>query len=218
MLAVLLNNTPYNIPESINEVTIGRFIQFRHLDHDNPLEVLEWGIGASPVLTHNKQTENEVANCLTLIDNVANEIWRFMNSDERVRVPKTVNVLGLDIDLKADLLHSLPYWATVKCKELASAHTKGGVFDPTDAIPAVVGHYLYSLVTKHKYDEKRADEFANDVVMEMPMVEAIQLGNFFLLRQMRSWSNTTTYLANRLILWRKRLGLRYSKSTENLLP
>lgn len=214
MISVQINGNSYQIPQSIDEVSIGRFIKWRNMNHDSPLEVLEWGCGQDVNLLNGKDTEQEVAGVLGMIDDVSMEIVRFMQSDYRVKIPKMVTLMGMDIAVTKEMLHSLPYWGAVKCKQIAKEETKGDVFEPTDRIPEIIGHYLYALVTKSKYDENKAQEFSKDIISEMPMIEAIQLGNFFLLKQMRFFLDIRSYLASSLILMRKRLALRFSRNTE----
>ncbi|MDF3076138.1 MAG: hypothetical protein K0S09_27 [Sphingobacteriaceae bacterium] len=204
----------YVIP-TFGELTIKHLIDLRRLDQSNPLAVLRWGLDREPQLTSKPRTDREVGNALTLISELIKEVYEWMASDERVRVPKDIDVMGLVIPLNPGLLQRLPYWGTVRCKEAMQAvisTTKEGEYDFTDKIPEIIAHYLYSEVTRSKYNEDKADELIS-IVEKLPMTTCIQLGNFFLLKQTQLFLSNKSYWLTKLTLMKKRLALKFSRST-----
>lgn len=217
---VSIQNQTVEIPASLDEVTIGGLINLRHVNPDSPIEILDWGTSKRLTLTDSLATQRQVANSLALIDGTIKKITDWMQTDERLRTPEKITLMGLDINIKPELLQSLPYWGSVMCKNIVKEQheickKKGIEFDATDRIPEIIAHYLYEKVTKSKYDEKKANEFAKDVISKMGMVEAVQLGNFFLLKQTRYFLGKRKRWLTSLMLMNKRLGLKFSRSTKN---
>lgn len=183
MYQVVINGeTYYDVPASLDDVSISRFIKFRNFDQKNPLLMLQWAINAKPHLIDTPEIEKEISNVFTLIQPVIDDIYAFMKSPEKGKTPDSVNVLGYDVKLKDGLLNDLPYWPYVVTKEIIRQESKNEPFDPTDRFPEVVAHYLYSAVTRSDYDEQKANDFVS-VINDVPMVPVIQLANFFLLKQ-----------------------------------
>lgn len=215
MLTVKVHDEIINIPESIDDISIGRFIKLRNININNPLQLFEWTIGKSVKLIASKESQQQVANVLTLIEPVLNEVFDFMASGENLLPPDKVNVLGLDIKVTKSMIQSLPYWAAIRCKDIVQEKSKTEPFDATDNIPEIIAHYLYEPVTKSVYNEKKADEFI-EVINDMPMIDAIKLGNFFLLQQLRLFKNKQTSCLIRLMLMKQRLVSKYSPSMAKL--
>lgn len=185
MYSVKINGISYDkVPESIEDLSIARFLSFRETSEDNPLSILQWAIDSKATIEHKENTESEIANVLSLLQPVINDIYTFISSQDQLIVPESINVMGLDIKLIGGLLNELPYWAYVVAKKLLSDEFKKEKPDPTSHIGTIVGHYIYSLVTKREYNEAKADTFAKDMADEIPMREGIQLGNFFLLKHL----------------------------------
>lgn len=220
MPTIQINEEACVIPEKLSDISIARLIKLRAIDLNNPLEVFEWGIGRSIALSDSKKTERQVSNTLGLIYNIISDIHVFMASDERFRIPETVEVLGLTVKIKPGIASRLPYWASAQCRAIIKqehdrAERLNIDFDPTDRFPEIIGHYLYSEVARAAYDEKKADEFCTEVISEMPMTQAVQLGNFFLLNQKRYLLSKPYSFLLSLTLMRKRLALRFSGNTES---
>lgn len=215
MLTVKVHDEIINIPESIDDISIGRFIKLRNININNPLQLFEWTIGKSVKLSASKESQQQVANVLTLIEPVLNEVFDFMASGENLLPPDKVTVLGLDIKITKSMIQSLPYWAAIRCKDIVQERSKTEPFDATDNIPEIIAHYLYEPVTKSVYNEKKADEFI-EVINDMPMIDAIKLGNFFLLQQLRLFKNKQTSCLIRLMLMKQKLVSKYSPSMVKL--
>lgn len=216
MLIVKVHDEILNIPQSIDDVSIKRFIQLRAIDTNNPLQLFEWAIGKSIKLNASKGSQQQVSNVLTLINPVINEIYSFMASDDKLLPPNKVTVLGLDVKITKSMIQSLPYWAGIRCRDIVqSKASEGDNIDCTDDIPEIIAHYLYEPVTKSVYNEKKADEFI-EVINEMPMIDAIKLGNFFLLQQLKYFKNKQTSFLIRLMLTRKKLESKYFPSMAKL--
>lgn len=180
MYQIKLTGINYKIPQSIDEITLGRLIKFRQIGDDYS-KFLFWGIDAEPHLT--EENEFEVTQAMSLISSLSTEIYEFFNSKEKLQLPESITVLGEEINLTKSIINDLPYWGYERAKQVVIKHGKiyqdTDVFDPTDDIPSILAHYLYSLVTKKKYGEPEAENFIA-VINDMPMKEAIQLGGFFL--------------------------------------
>jgi len=179
MLKIKLQGKPYSIPNSIDDVSIGKFIELRNIDPSDHLAILHWALNDTPFIKEEGNIEQELANIFTLIQPTITEIYAFMNNKAKYDMPKTIEVLGSTVKIKGGLLNELPYWAYVVTKSIVIKNVGNDTFDPTDDIPRVLAHYLYKYVTGNDYTETRAEEFI-DVVNDIPMKQAIQLGNFFL--------------------------------------
>lgn len=174
-----------NIPASIDDVSIERFIRFRNFPHTNQLQMLQWALDSTAFVRHTPEVEQQVAKVFALIQPVVDEIYHFCQSGSKYDTPDAIDVLGVEVKLKNGLLNELPYWPYVVTKSIVLEEAKKKTFDPTDQIPRVLAHYLYSTVTKSPYDEARAEEFV-EVTGDIPMIPAIQLSNFFLLKHLDS--------------------------------
>lgn len=179
MVDIKINGISYAIPVTIEDVTIGKFIELRSIERTD-LNVIHWAIGANPIFKETKTINNELSNVIALTNKVVIDIIDFMSSDKVLNVPKSIDVMGYDVQLKNGLLDSLPYWPYEVVKTIIANEGKKETFDPTDQYPRIIGHYLYEAVTKNPYDESKAEEFINDVAVNVSMTQAIQLGNFFL--------------------------------------
>lgn len=204
----------YSIP-TVDELTIADLLALRRIDYNKPVDVLRWGLGCEPVLHTSKLTEHQLGNVLRLIDALFNDVVTWMESDARLVVPKTLDVLGLQVKFSPGLVNQLPYWGTVRCRnameqEHAKQADKAGV-DYTDRIPEILAHYLYSMVTRNAYDEDKADDFIS-VTQTLNFKIAIQAGNFFLLKQIPRYQTKRDCLATRLTVMSKKLRLRFSQS------
>lgn len=198
MYSVKINNISYdNVPSSIKDVTIGRFVKFRDVMKDSPLELIYWALDCKPTFTHTETVEKELAGLLSLIDPVSKEIFAFIKSQAPGNVPESITVMGYEVKLKKGLLNDLPYWPYVVTKNIINQEAKSERFDPTDRIPEVLAHYLYAAVTKSEYSEAKANDFV-EVINDIEMVPAIQLGNFFLLKHRDLFPVNKKYLSQKL--------------------
>ena len=177
-----IQGVSYNVPTSIDDISIGRFIEFRNIDPNNNLDLAHWIINAKPTFKDSDTIEMELTNLFALAEPALNEMYEFMNSKQKNDVPESIEVLGSHFKMKKGLLNDLPYWPYVIAKKIIIEEAKKDVFDPTDAYPRVLAHYLYNFTTGKEYTEKRAEEYI-DVINDIPMKPAIQLGNFFLKKQ-----------------------------------
>lgn len=179
MVDIKINGINYAIPVTIEDVTIGKFIELRSIERTD-LNIIHWAIGSKPMFKETKTINNELANVIALTNQVVIDIIEFMSSDKVLNVPKSIDVMGYEIQLKDGLLNSLPYWPCEVVRSIIASEGKKETFDPTDQYPRIIGHYLYEAVTKNPYDETKAEEFINDVAVNVSMTDAIRLGNFFL--------------------------------------
>lgn len=182
MIKVSIQDNIYPIPTSIDDITIERFIEFRNLDPNSPLDLIYWILGCYVKFEETNSIERELANILTLSQPCIDEMYSFMNSKNKYDTPSSIEIFKETIELKKGLLNELPYWPYVVTKSIIIKNLENPNFDPTDDIPTILAHYLYEYVTKNKYTEKNANEFV-DVINDLPMKPAIQLGNFFLKKQ-----------------------------------
>lgn len=206
MYSIKINGITYDkVPSSIEDVSIGRFIKFRNFLHSDPLELICWALDARPIFPHTDTIENELGKLLGLINPVVDEIYAFMKSQDRIKTPDTISVMGYDVKLKKGLLNDLPYWPYVVTKNIIMQERVKDPFDTTDRIPEVLAHYLYTAVTKNEYNEAKANEFV-EVVNDIAMVPAIQLSNFFLLKQTDLFPSNNKSLSAKLKKFIKRQG------------
>jgi hypothetical protein len=175
------------IPSSIDEVSIGRFLVFAKIKRDSALEILQWALDSKHNFKHTKEVENQLGKVFQLIEPVMAEIDAFMgNLDAKLTIPATLDIMGCVVKLKGGLLNDLPYWPYVVAKSIIKQEAAKQLFDPIDRMPELIAHYLYSEITKSPYDEAKASEFT-EIINDIPMMPAIQLGNFFLLKQIDSF-------------------------------
>lgn len=212
---VLINGIGYEVPAGIEEVNIGNFIKLRNLKDPDYITLLNWAIPAldlGMLTTNNQKVERELTHTLALVNALIQEISDFMQSPERIKVPASIMLEGLEIALVPGLLTSLPYWPYIQVKTIIQHEAKKEFFDPTDRIPEVLAHYLYSSVTRNKYNEEKAEEFI-ELVNLLPMTEAIQAGNFFFLRFRSLYLSRTNNFLTSLNLVKLRLRSKFLKST-----
>lgn len=206
MYSIKINGITYvKVPSSIEDVTIGRFVKFRNFPHNDPLEMIYWALDAKPVFTHTDTIEKELENLLTLVDPVKKAIYAYLKNDDKMNTPNEIEVMGVKVKLKKGLLNDLPYWPYVVTKNIIMQERVKETFDPTDRVPEVLAHYLYAEVTKSEYSEAKAGEFV-EVVNEIAMVPAIQLGNFFLMKHSDLFPLNKANLSAKLKTILKRLG------------
>lgn len=185
MYLTKINGVTYDqIPSTMWDISLRRFLALRKFDVREPLQLIYWALDKQATFSHEERTEQELANLLTLIDPVLSDVWEFMGSAEKKQVPEGMLVMDKFIKLKGGLLNELPYWAYVVSKSIyregmTAAMANNEKYDPTDRYPEIIAHYLYSEVTGKPYLEKAAEEFA-EVILDLPFPACIQLGNFFL--------------------------------------
>ena len=199
MIKVIIQEQPYSIPKSIADISIGRFIDFRNLDPNNHLDMIHWILNSKPIFKQDKSIEIVLANVLSMAKPCIDEIYEFMNNKAKNQTPTHIEVLGETFELKKGLLNDLPYWPYVVTKSIIIKNLENHNFDPTDDIPKVLAHYLYNYVTKNEYTERKAEEFI-DVINDINMIPAIQLGNFFLKKQQSLWQSSRSNLKTKLKL------------------
>jgi hypothetical protein len=216
---VMINGTGYEVPAGIEEISIRKFIELRNLAERDYISLIKWAIpdlDLDMLTTKNERVERELSATIALVNQVLNEIHYFMISADRIKIPESVTLEGLEIKLVPGLLTSLPYWPYVQVKTIIQQEAKKEVFDPTDRIPEVLAHYLYSTVTRSKYNEEKAEAFI-ELVDLLPMTEAIQVGNFFFLRFRNLYLSRTSNFLTSLNLLRLRLRSKFLKSTGILI-
>lgn len=187
MYRIKLNNTYYDqVPESIEDVSLRRFIKLRSVNVDSPAEVIFWALDQKVDLEEADTIEKELANLFALVMPVVNDIFAFMQSATRQRQkPHSVEILGRKLSTTNMLAGKLPYWAYVATKNIISTEAAARpdqALDVTNRYPDILAHYLYAAFTGNAYDEGEAEKFI-DITNTISMVPAIQLGNFFLMKQ-----------------------------------
>jgi len=197
MIKVIIQGQPYSIPKSIDDISLGRFIEFRNLDPNNNLDKIHWILNSKPVFKDTPSIEIELTNVLAIAKPCIEDIYSFMNNKAKNQTPTHIEVLGETFELKKGLLNDLPYWPYVVTKSIIIKNLENPNFDPTDDIPKVLAHYLYNYVTKNEYTEKKAEEFI-DIVNDIPMAKAIPLGVFFLKKQQNLWKSSKNSLQAKL--------------------
>lgn len=223
MYAFTINKKAYSIPEKAAELSLGQLIELQN-PNNNELEILRILLGETITVTcANDKEEKEIQRTLrgvyTLVELLKEDIDIVVSSGLLLAAPKTINVLGVELKLNDAFVRSLPYWGYVHTKQAIQQRVKLGKdekFDATDLIPGILSHNLYSLITKSPYNEAKAEEFI-DVINDLNFIEAIQLGNFFLLQQKSLWVSRGKRWRILLNKMRATLALRYLKGMERLM-
>jgi len=187
MVIVDIQGKKFNIPTGIEDVSIGRFIAFRNINPANNLQFMQWVLNSDHQFNDDDEVANRLAKCLDISQPAIEQMYEFMNDKAKHETPEFVEILGLTIDFKNDFINRLPYWPYEVCKALVRAENEKESPDETNIIPDILSHYFFSLVTKSPYDENKASDF-KDVILDIPMVQAIQAANFFF-RKLKNKSN-----------------------------
>lgn len=227
--SIKIDKLNLDIPSSLDEFTIGQFIELRKLptDKDVSAEILsiftKANIEEIRSIRYNKTNEIKVQEALQLCNHIAQEIKEFNKSIKKFEVPKTVIVLDHTIKIPDDL-EKEPYWPSRKVKEVMlktiEAENNGKEFDFTDDIPEIIAHYLYKPWTGSDYDEYKADEFIV-AINDMKFKEAISLGNFFILRWRKLFLKNSSLWRTNLHLIKLKLkskGLAFLETLRRLTP
>lgn len=222
MYSFVINNKAYKIPSDSSELTLGQFIDVQNADSE--LSLLTALLGEVPVTSCEKKSdfdklERELQGVYKLIDLLKTDVQNVAESGLLLLRPKSVNIMGLSIPVKENFVNTLPYWGYIHTKQAILNRVKLGdneQFNATDLIPDILAHNMYSLVTKSPYNEAKADEFI-EVIKEMKFIEAMQLGNFFLLQQKKLWSTSQKRWRIYLNLWRAKLVSKFLISTGRLI-
>jgi len=178
-IAVNIQGKNFFLPTSIEEISLGRFLEFRKINPANNLQLMQWVLNSKHNFTDTDTIADEIAKCLTIAEPAIKEMYDFIQSGKNHDIPTEVNVLGEVIKFKASFINEMPYWPYEVVKMLIQKEIeKGDKGDQTELIPQVLSHYFYSIISKSPYDEDKASEFV-DIINDIPMVEAIQAANFF---------------------------------------
>lgn len=190
-----IRREPIDIPESVEELTLGQFIELRKISPEDHISVLSI-VGNVPLedIYGIRFTKNFVSRLSILLQPLNESIDRYMsegNSVERFKVPAYVKIMDKAIKVPEDIF-KYAYWSTRKgAMMVAEAVQSDGLIDMTDRYPELIAHYLYCPYTEMKYDEKRANEFI-EIINMLPLTVAIPLGNFIVLDLRSFWQ--TSYL------------------------
>ena len=223
MYSFKIGDNPYSIPESAIELTLGQFIALQGAKDE--LSMITALMGSVPVTNCKDEAEmqqltKQLDGLYKLIKILSTDVQATVNSGLLLTTPKTVTILGLTIPVKENFVQTLPYWGYVHTKQTIINRAKLGQdeqFNATDLIPEIIAHNMYALVTKAPYNEAKAEEFI-EVVNEMNFIEAMQLGNFFLLQQKKLWSTKQKRWRMHLKLWRLRLVSKFLINTARSIP
>lgn len=187
MVTVKVQGKSFDIPQSIEDISLGRFLDWRQTEQGNHLHYIQWLLNTKEHFKDSDTIANELSNCMSIANNVVPDMIDFIASKERTAVPEVLTVLGFDITFKKGLVNDLPYWPYEVCKTILNKELKKEQPDETALLPRVLAHYLYTSISKEQYDEAKAETFV-DIVNTIPMKEAIQAG-FFFFQKLRDSSN-----------------------------
>lgn len=197
MVTVEIQGKKFNIPQSIEDISIGRFLAFREINPSNHLQLMQWVLNSNHQFEDDDTVANKIASCLTISGGAIQEMYDFMQDKAKHDVPTHVDILGLTIEFKNDFINKLPYWPYEVCKALIGKENTKENPDLTSIIPDVLSHYFFSLISKEPYDEAKADSF-KDIINDIPMVQAIQAANFFFRKLQRSSNGKLKNLIRKL--------------------
>jgi hypothetical protein len=179
MHSIIINNQFYNqIPSSIEEVSIARYIKLYNTDPHNIQEVICWAVDCDIEFQCNTDVEKEYGVILKLADPVLKQIQAFMDSEEKNFMPETLDLLGHKVKITTEFLNATPNWSLLFSRRIMSVESGNDVLDPTDRIPEVLAHYLYSEITQMPYDEAKANMLIY-AISQVQMKPGIQFGSFF---------------------------------------
>jgi hypothetical protein len=180
MYSVVINNQIFDrIPSSLQEVSIGRFIKLRNTDPYSITQVIRWAVDCDINFPSATEVEKKYGGILKLVDPVLKQIQEFMNSEEKDSMPDVLDVLGHKVKITTEFLNSIPPWSYLFSKRFMNTEATKVPFDPTDRVPEVLAHYLFSEITQTQYDETKADVLIY-AINQMEMKPCIQFGSFFL--------------------------------------
>lgn len=195
-----------DVPTDVSEITLGQFLDLRKMQEPvGAFEVIELLAGRDIPELHTMKYTPKMAKQLEDIMKLTNilnaSIQEFNASPSKVDIPKSVNILGIEVKASKDL-DDIPFWPTRVAKDLIESKKKeNGEYDPIDDFDKIIAHYLYTAYTGTKYNERRAEEFVSVVRSELKFDEAVQLGNFFL-------AKLSKYLLPKRKYWRLRLQMK----------
>lgn len=214
----------YKIPSTARELTLGQFMDISKLSTADSWGLLNILVGeivsTAQSITEIEQFKKEITGVFGLIELLNEDIERCLSSGILLVQPKKINILGLDVEIKPNFINQLPYWGYVHTKMAITERAdrqRNKDFNATDLIPGILAHNLYCLVTRSRYDEVKAEEFQDQVIKEVGFIEAMQLGNFFLIQQKRLWTSRRQRWTMNLTIWRFRLAYRFSINTARLM-
>ncbi|MDX3913748.1 MAG: hypothetical protein QHC79_09430 [Pseudosphingobacterium sp.] len=184
-----IGNVTLNIPTDVSEITLGQFLDLRNWerDHNEPLgafEVIEVLTGREQPelrsIKYTKKKAKQLQDVMALTNLLNASIQKFNTSPAKVAIPKSVSILGSEVKVSKEL-EALPFWPTRIVKDLIISKKKEDPqYSEVNDFDRIIAHFLYAAYTGSKYNETRAEEFAEIVKSELKFVEGIQLGNFFL--------------------------------------
>lgn len=206
---VTLNKEIYFLP-IVEELSIDEFIKLAGCKRD--IDKLELLLNANlSELSATPKTTKQVSGILALIDGLEKEIEAFLKGEINPEENISFKILNTKIELDSDL-GKLPYWAMVKVKAMIK-EMGDEPFNKYEHYKNLVAHFTYCLVTKFKYNEYKAEEYANDVIGGLPFQMVVRLGDFFLYTQHRSWMRKQDYWTTKVQMLKKKLALKFSINT-----
>lgn len=211
-ITIKISGEIFHIP-FFEELSIKHLIELRKISSFKPLDLMSWAFGRTPELNDSKTSKTEIVNSIALIHNLIEQITEWLKSGECLLAPESVEIMGVKVIIKPDMIYNLPWWGSERTRSVISQVNDN---DYTDFIPEVIAHYLYSIVTKSNYDEDKADDFI-DIINEMKLTEAVRLGNFFLLKQLKYSRRSKRFWLTVLMKMRYRLGSIFSRNTGQLI-
>jgi hypothetical protein len=224
MLNTVIDKVAYRIPQSISELSLGKYLQ---LQYPQLTEIEQVGIvldgkrNAFTALPYTSQLEQSISNTMRLLGDVLESINDFRDSLQRIALPANVTLRGQLIRVPQDIGPE-PFGARMRVKQLIK-ETINNPNATTDTImPDILAHYLFTpfvrtLDKNARYNEYQAEEF-KEVVNELPLDTAIQLTNFFLSRSPEYFKSKFSHWLTNLKLWSYRRAWTSSASTATLTP
>jgi hypothetical protein len=182
MYSVVINNQIFDqIPSSIEEVSISRYINLIKIDRTDIRVVLRWILNAEVQVKIEECSSGPFANVLALALPVLQGIWNFADSLKEQKVPGSIDFFGYEVFITSKFLNGTPDWSYKLAERIVGEELSRELFDPTPRVPQILAHYFYSDVTRSSYNEKAADEFAS-IVNELSMVPCMKFGRIFFLK------------------------------------
>lgn len=187
MLQFKLSNKDYTMPEMV-DLSYGMFLKLLKCETDySRLELL---LNADlSVLDGSEKTERQMSGTIALLNNLLEDIHDWLNNRPTAEESKTITVMGKVIKFNKDL-GKLPYWPLTKVKDIVK-QMGDEPFNQHEHYSSLVANYIYPKF--NKYNEYEAEQFAEDVVNELPFKDVIALGDFFLYTQRHLWMQKRDY-------------------------
>jgi hypothetical protein len=217
-----------NIPETLNEITLGQLIELQEKPNINDLEAISILANIPLQDVQNVTDINELYQLAAPVLALADQIKHLYNDDA---IPKTVtfNLNGQSKTVK--VIHNLsvePAGAFMAAREVIADEISEQVklygdewqqhYNPSlKACCQVLAHYFYCRATGNLYNEYEAEEFTTEI-KKLRVTEALPIAKHFFTCYPALSKPKTGYWRRLLQRWRNGQAYKTSKSSNISTP